>query len=218
MQNQNQNLSNKMTDRVIDKTIPLENILVVPTKLLFFEGVWQGLRGANQINLAEYMDLIQSQCQFLSRPIMEYDVNYKQIIPYLVFKYQDKYFLMQRGSEASESRLRSKYSLGIGGHIIEEDMQGGSIFEWAKREFTEEVNYAGQMQVKMLGILNDDSNEVGKVHLGLVMLLIGDSDNIKIKSELKSGELLSIEECLAFEDQMENWSKLVFAYLKKEQV
>jgi predicted NUDIX family phosphoesterase len=213
MQNQNQTL----TDKTIDKTIPLENILVVPTKLLFFEGVWQGLRGANQINLADYLDLIQSQCQFLSRPIMEYDFNYKQIIPYLVFKYQDKYFLMQRSSGASESRLRSKYSLGIGGHIIEEDMQGGSIFEWAKREFSEEVNYAGQMTVQMLGILNDDSNEVGKVHLGLVMLLTGDSDNIKVKSELKSGELLSINECLAFEDQMENWSKLVFAYLKKEQ-
>lgn len=205
MQNQNQ--------VIIENSIPLENILVVPTKELFFEGAWQGLRGIDELDLQAYMDVIQNQCLFLSRPEMENNFNYKQIIPYLIFKYQDKYFLMQRGGEASESRLRSKFSLGIGGHIREDDMQGNSIFDWAKREFAEEVDYKGKLNVSMLGILNDDSNDVGKVHLGLVMLLTGDSDQIKVKSELKSGELLTVDECNLFEAQMENWSKLVFAYL-----
>ena len=204
----------KQTQTVIDSSIPLENILVVPTKNLFFEGVWQGLRGTDTIDLQAYMDVIQSQCLFLSRPEMEYNPTYKQIIPYLVFKYRDKYFLMQRASMASEARLRSKFSLGIGGHIREDDMQGSSIFDWARREFAEEVDYQGKLSVEMLGILNDDSNEVGKVHLGLVMILTGDSSHIKVKSELKSGELLSLAECAALECEMENWSKLVFAYLK----
>lgn len=199
---------------IIEQSIPLENILVVPTKDLFFEGAWQGLRGIDELDLQAYMEIIQNSCLFLSRPQMEQNFNYKQIIPYLVFKHEDKYFLMQRGSEASESRLRSKYSLGIGGHIREDDMQGSSIFDWARREFAEEVDYQGKLDVTMLGILNDDSNEVGKVHLGLVMLLNGDSNAIKVKSELKSGELLNIEECAMFESSMENWSKLVFAYLK----
>jgi len=197
-------------------TIPLENILVVPTTTLFFEGVWQGLRCVDQLDLAKYMDIIQTKCEFLSRPAMEEDSNYKQIIPYLIFKYQDKYFLMQRASKASETRLRSKFSLGIGGHIREDDMQGSSIFDWARREFAEEVDYKGNVTVEMLGILNDDSNEVGKVHVGLVMLLNGDSCDIKVESELKSGELLTIDECLLYEAQMENWSKLVFAYLKNK--
>ncbi len=199
---------------IIEQSIPLENILVVPTKDLFFEGAWQGLRGIDDLDLQAYMEVIQNRCLFLSRPQMEQNLNYKQIIPYLVFKHEDKYFLMQRGSEASESRLRSKYSLGIGGHIREDDMQGSSIFDWARREFAEEVDYQGKLDVTMLGILNDDSNEVGKVHLGLVMLLNGDSNAIKVKSELKSGELLTVEECTMFESSMENWSKLVFAYLK----
>lgn len=200
---------------VVDTNIPLENILVVPTKELFFEGVWQGLRGLDQLDLEAYLDVIQTKCLFLSRPQMEQNVNYKQIIPYLVFQYQDKFFLMQRGGAASESRLRSKFSLGIGGHIREEDMQGNSIFDWARREFAEEVDYQGKLDVTMLGILNDDSNEVGQVHLGLVMLLTGNSDQICVKSELKSGELLTIAECDLFEMQMESWSKLVLAYLKK---
>lgn len=203
---------------VVDIGIPFENILVVPTNELFFEGAWQGLRGIDKLDLQAYMDVIQNKCLFLSRPQMEQDLNYKQIIPYLVFQYQDKYFLMQRGGQASESRLRSKFSLGIGGHIREDDMQGNSIFDWARREFAEEVDYAGKLNVTMLGILNDDSNEVGKVHLGLVMLLTGSSDQISVKSELKSGELLTISECSLFEPHMENWSKLVFEYLKKQQL
>jgi predicted NUDIX family phosphoesterase len=199
---------------VVESHIPLENILVVPTKELFFEGAWQGLRGIDQLDLQAYMNVIQDQCLFLSRPQMEENFNYKQIIPYLIFQYEDKYFLMQRGGGASESRLRSKFSLGIGGHIREDDMQGNSIFDWARREFAEEVDYKGDLEVTMLGILNDDSNEVGQVHLGLVMLLTGDSDQIFVKSELKSGELLTLKECELFEPQMENWSKLVFDYLK----
>ena len=196
--------------------IPLENILVVPTNTLFFEGVWQGLRGVDELNLATYLHIIQNQCLFLSRPEMEENPAYKQIIPYLIFKYQDKYFLMQRASKASESRLRSKFSLGIGGHIRQEDMQGSSIFEWARREFAEEVTYSGNLDVQMLGILNDDSNAVGQVHVGLVMLLTGDSAQISVNEELKSGELLTIAECALFEDQMENWSKVVFNYLKNK--
>lgn len=204
----------KQAATTIDSSIPLENILVVPTKDMFFEGAWQGLCGTDKIDLQKYMDVIQEKCEFLPRPEMEYDESYKQIIPYLIFKWEDKYFLMQRADKASETRLRSKYSFGIGGHIREDDMQGASIFDWARREFAEEVDYAGNLNVEMLGILNDDSNDVGKVHLGLVLLVTGDTNEIKVKSELKGGDLLTLEECTSFEGQMESWSKLVFNYLK----
>ena len=71
---------------------------------------------------------------------METDPAYKQIIPYLVFTYENKYFLMQRQKKASETRLQSKYSLGIGGHIREEDMENCTLVDWAKREFEEEID------------------------------------------------------------------------------
>ena len=59
-------------------------------------------------------------------------------------------------------------------------------------------------------MLNDDSNPVGQVHVGLVLLLQGDSDAIKVRSELKSGQLLTAQECLAFYDRMESWSQIIF--------
>ena len=144
---------------------------------------------------------------------MEQDTNYKQIIPYLVFEFDNKYFLMQRSGTASEARLKNKYSLGIGGHIRQEDMQQQSIFDWARREFHEEINYTGDFEIESLGVLNDDSNAVGQVHVGFVFLLKGNSADISIKSELKHGALKSLEECKETAENLESWSQIVLEKL-----
>jgi predicted NUDIX family phosphoesterase len=173
-----------------------EQILVVSRASFFPHGAWQGLK---QVDVAHYIELIKTHQEFKPRSVMEKDPNYKQIIPYLVFEYENNYFLMQRQAKASETRLQNKYSLGIGGHVRQEDLSdGATIFDWAQREFHEEVSYAGGMKITPLGILNDDSNEVGKVHVGLVLLVQGDSADIAVKSELKSGRLAPIDECLAW--------------------
>jgi predicted NUDIX family phosphoesterase len=90
----------------------------------------------------------------------------------------------------------------------------GSIFDWARREFDEEISYKGSFSIKPLGILNDDSNEVGKVHVGIVLLLKGDSSAISIRSELKSGKLITKQECLAMKDRMETWSQMIIGQLQ----
>ena len=146
---------------------------------------------------------------------METNPLYKQIIPYLIFKHEDRYFLMQRKAKASEQRLKNKYTLGIGGHIRQEDMTSNDIFAWARREFDEEVSYSGSLTITPLGLLNDDSNEVGKVHIGLVLLVEGNSAEITVKSELEGGQLLTLEECEVHYDAMETWSQLIFDYLKE---
>jgi predicted NUDIX family phosphoesterase len=92
-------------------------------------------------------------------------------------------------------------------------MQSDSIFDWARREFHEEVCYAGDLTFEAIGVLNDDANDVGKVHLGLVIVVRGDSDAIAVKSELKSGALLSLDEIAPFYDQLESWSQTVYTYL-----
>jgi len=190
-----------------------EHILVVKNKCLFPQGTWQGLKA---VDFAQYIHIINTNKEFLPRDAMETNPAYKQIIPYLVFQHQDTFFLMQRQSKASETRLQNKFTLGIGGHIREKDLQtGASIFDWAKREFHEEINYAGSLHIKPLGILNDDSNEVGKVHIGFVLLLQGDSDNISIKSELKNGQLISLNACKTYEPSMETWSQIVFKFLEE---
>ena len=121
---------------------------------------------------------------------------------------------MQRKAGSSEQRLASKYSLGIGGHLREEDIKGATLFDWARREFEEEINYSGNLEITPLGILNDDSNDVGKVHIGFVFLLKGNSKNISIKSELQSGQLLTVEQCQEKYSAMETWSQLVFNFIK----
>lgn len=184
-----------------------ENILVVKTKTLFPSGAFQGISTYTQ----EFLNIITEHKEFKPRPIMEEDPNYKQIIPYLIFKHEEHYFLMQRKSTSSEQRLKNKYSLGIGGHMRQEDMyEGATIFDWAKREFEEEIDYTGTFSIKTLGVLNDDSNPVGQVHLGLVLLLEGNSSHIKVRSELKSGQLITAHQCLDFYQDLESWSQIIY--------
>lgn len=190
-----------------------EFILVVKRNDIFAQHEpWHGLQ--HEV-LDDVMQAIATKKEFLPRSIMELDINYKQIIPYLVFKYQDQYFLMQRQAKASEQRLQNKYTLGIGGHIRQEDLTQDSIFQWAKREFHEEVTYNGSLELTTLGVLNDDSNAVGQVHLGLVLLLQGDSSDIQVKSELKSGQLVTLQELKLFYEHMESWSQIVYQTLIK---
>jgi len=191
-----------------------ELILVVKRSHLFPNGDWHGLA---KINFDHYMHIIDHKKEFHPRSLMETNTTYKQIIPYLVFQHNNKYFLMQRKADASETRLRSKLTLGIGGHVRQEDLQEKSLYAWAMREFHEEVHYAGNSTVQPLGILNDDSNEVGKVHIGFVFLVTGDSPNISVKSELKNGTLVSLQECIEQKNYMETWSQFAVDFLAHQQ-
>lgn len=196
--------------QLVQPTSLTEHILVVKRDTLFNDGAWHGLK---QVNFDEYLTTIQNNKEFLPRTLMEEDETYKQIIPYLVFENDSKYFLMQRQAKASEKRLQNKFTLGIGGHIRQEDLTTNNIFDWARREFYEEVNYTDSFDIEPLGILNDDSNAVGRVHVGFVFLLRGNSSAISVKSELKSGTLVSLQECQNNFDTLESWSQHVVNYL-----
>jgi predicted NUDIX family phosphoesterase len=211
-----------------------EHILVVKRSYLFTESVqaWHGLK---EVNFDHYLHIINHKKEFHPRSLMETNPAYKQIIPYLIFTHDNNYFLMQRRSDASETRLRNKLTLGIGGHIRQEDMsaeasakegtssfaeasedtQENLLYAWATREFHEEVEYTGNLTVKPLGIINDDSDDVGKVHIGFAFLLTGDSSEIAIKSELKSGVLMPLSECITQEECMESWSQFVIDFLQR---
>ncbi len=192
-----------------------EPIVVVSNKNLFINGTWQGL---NTINLDDYLKIIENKTEFLARGDAETNFEYKQIIPYVIFNFQEatgesKYFLMQRKTTASESRLANNYSLGIGGHLRKEDLTSSHVFDWARREFNEEINYQDPFTIELLGILNDDSNEVGKVHLGIIILVKGTTNKISIKSELKNGQLLTLKECATHYPLMETWTQIIFNFL-----
>ena len=188
-----------------------ESILVVSRDKLFPNGPPSGL---SQIDFAQYEKLILENAEFRSRAQVEVDSTFQQIIPYLIFKHGNKYFLMQRNDSGSEARLRNKYSHGIGGHIVEEDLKGRSIFEWALREFNEEVSYKGKLNIKPIGLINDESNFVGKVHTGFLFLLEGDSAEISVRREFRSGHLATIDEISAYYSEMETWSKMAIDFLR----
>ena len=189
-----------------------ESILVVKRDTLFENSpAWHGI---SIEALHPILATIVQHQESMPRNLAETDPTYKQIISYMVFTFDSKLFVMQRKSKGNEQVLANKLSIGIGGHMNQEDLQGETLFDWISREFEEEVSYEGGLAMHTLGFLNDDSNEIGKRHIGLVVLLKGDNGNITLNGdEHKSGQLLSMEECFERFDEFENWSQLVLKAL-----
>lgn len=145
----------------------------------------------------------------------EENVAFKQIIPYFIFRQNAQYFLMQRANTAGEARLKNKMTLGIGGHLRIDDMRNVPVSEWGMREFHEEVVFGGGIKITPFGIINDERNAVGKVHLGLVFIVDGLGGDISVRSELKSGGLVSLAEIQKNYDNLETWSQIVVDHLVK---
>ncbi len=148
----------------------------------------------------------------------EEDEEYKQIIAYLVLTHKEKVFCYKRTAKAGEQRLHSNYSIGIGGHInpIDVGKKSDLLKESMEREFEEEVAYSGEKKERILGYINDDSNSVGRVHLGLVYEMELANENVKLnEKELDEGKLCTLAEIKEKYESLENWSKITFDYLEK---
>jgi predicted NUDIX family phosphoesterase len=198
-----------------------EQILVVKSDVLFKDGTWQGLKTDN---LDYYVDLIKRNCEFKRRGDVENDNSFQQIIPYILFNYQDKYFLYRYLSKAGEQRLKNDYIIGVGGHINKDDIkegglpaQSGDVLEAGRdREWDEEVKYEDNLNKKLIGILNDDRRPVEAVHLGLVYLFSGETPNIAVKEiDKMAGELINRQDLGAKLEGTEGWAPLIYnEYLK----
>lgn len=185
-----------------------EKVMVVAREDIFSAGIWHGI---NSENVDKFVRIINTKHKFLPRSQVETDARWQQIIPFIVFEHNGKIFLMQRKAGHTDKRLASKLSLGIGGHINKLDMNGKSdVMSWAKREFEEEVDYKGNYKAQFLGLINDDTNDVGLVHLGLVVRMVGDSDQISVKDEHKSGQLKSLRELGKLYKNMETWGQIIY--------
>ena len=186
-----------------------EKVLCVKREDMFPDGAWHGFVSRD---LDRHQSVIREHHFFMARDSVENDPAYQQIIPYVVFRHDPHYFLTHRLRASSEKRLRKQYSLGIGGHINPGDLEAGDpILDGLKREWSEEVVYDGRFEAQLIGLLNDDSSPVSKVHLGVVFLVDGDSPNISIRETDKlAGELLTLEEMRIYYLGMESWSQMVY--------
>jgi predicted NUDIX family phosphoesterase len=186
-----------------------EQVLCVKREDIFPDGAWHGFVSDR---LERHQAVIREHHFFMARAKVEDDPNYQQIIPYVVFRHGDRYFLTHRLRASSEKRLRKQYSLGVGGHINPGDLDAGDpIQDGLKREWEEEVIYEGSFDAKLIGLLNDDSSPVSKVHLGVVFLVDGDTPRIAIRETDKlAGELLTLEQMRIYYLGMESWSQMVY--------
>lgn len=191
-----------------------EEVLVVRREDIFPDGAWHGFVSDG---LDRAQRVIREQSFFKPRAEVEDDPTYQQIIPYVVFRHDDRYFLTKRLKASSEKRLRQQYSLGVGGHINRDDLAGGDpIYDGLRREWEEEVEYSGQFEAQLLGLINEESAPVSRVHLGVAFLVDGTTPDIRIRETDKlSGELLTLEEMRIFFLSMESWSQIVYEELQK---
>jgi predicted NUDIX family phosphoesterase len=192
-----------------------EEVLVVSRDALFAGTEWTGFR---DIGLDDLLVRIRAGYRFRPRREVEEDPTEPQIIPYVVFRHEDRYFLTHRLRRSSERRLRHLYSLGVGGHINPEDVGGSTdpIEAGLRREWEEEVVYTGDFSTRLLGAINDQTTPVGRVHVGLIFLVEGDRPEISIREIDKlAGALLPLDAMRSYYLDMESWSQLIFDYLTK---
>jgi predicted NUDIX family phosphoesterase len=192
-----------------------EDVLVVPRDALFAGDEWSGFRDTGMEGL---LARVRANYRFRPRREVEEDPSEPQIIPYVVFRHDDRYFLTHRLRRSSERRLRHLYSLGVGGHINPEDVAGAAdpIDAGLRREWEEEVVYHGKFSTRLLGAINDRTTPVGQVHVGLIFLVDGDRPEISIREVDKlAGALFALDAMRSYYLDMESWSQLIFDYLTK---
>lgn len=192
----------------------IENVAVVKAKSLYeLHSEWLGFIAINN----DIKKFLETKQELGIRPCIEENIAFKQLIPYMIFKYKDSVFLYDRGNGGNEKRLHGKCSIGIGGHLKFEEGREIPMKMWGEREFYEEVEYSGKFNSNVVGLLNDSNTIVGKVHLGIATLIKGTNSNIKVKSEMKSGELVSIKECYEkYYNKLEIWSQFCILELMKK--
>jgi predicted NUDIX family phosphoesterase len=190
--------------------IPQEDVLVVPRSLLERAGIFQGFCG----DTAAYLPLLLDPRHTSWRPraSVEEDPSFKQLIPYCVLSWRaadgtPRYFSYTRGGGQSEARLRSKRSVGIGGHIASTDGEHGDDVSYEsgmRRELDEEVAIGGAWTSRCVGLINDDATPVGIVHI----LELERPEVASRESELVECGFDTLEKLLADRERFETWSQI----------
>jgi predicted NUDIX family phosphoesterase len=197
-----------------------EQVLVVERGVVEDVGIFHGLA----FDVQRYIDklFVPGVPRFMPRSVVETDPSFKQLIPYVIMSFEGKFLNYVRGKRAGETRLVAKRSIGIGGHINPIDADDSPLFAYhfdnylaaVQREVAEEVTVEAGHTDRIVALLNDDSNEVGQVHLGVVHHWKLDSDKVTRKEQMITqmtfmtpGELEEVK------DSLETWSQLCLPLL-----
>lgn len=184
---------------------------------------------ADDPRVAEWTRRIRERGFFVERAWAENDSSLKQVIPYTLVSHEDRVFRTQRLKKGGESRLHGKLSIGIGGHINPVDgvpprsSEPGHVDllnAGCRREIDEEIEIPGGFGLQTVGVINDESDDVGSVHFGLVHVARCETDAVTVReTEQLAGELHTVaalqEQDRAEPGRFETWSAMILPHLDR---
>ena len=192
-------------------------VLVSRAETLDLLGRFQGF----SLSVDGYLNLFLHPMNnlFLDRNVAENDDHHKQLIPYVVLRFGDSIFSYVRGKKSSESRLVAMRSIGVGGHIEPVDQSLFSsdrdmYLEAARREVNEEVRLDSSYHENIVALINDDSTDVGKVHLGIMHIWdLAEPKVTKREGLITQSGFVPIDKLKANLDELETWSQIALQVL-----
>ncbi len=194
-------------------------ILVVRRSLLESVGVFQGF--TQEVDRYLPTLLARENNFFAARSTAENDPSLKQIIPYALISGQGKVLRYKRGKASGEKRLVAKASIGIGGHMNDQDeglfaLDRVAYLAGVQREIDEEIRIPNPRSHRIVGLINDDSTEVGRVHLGVVHVVqLPAAEATKRESAITEVEFLTPAELRAERESLETWSQICLDHLEE---
>ncbi len=206
----------------------MEFVYVVPREALFPDAYPHGVVPLVDDTQRAFERALEAGF-FVERERAERTVEWKQIIPYSIVVRDGKVLLLKRLSAGGEARLHNKLSIGVGGHINPEDLvepsaaprasrSTGLLEAGTRRELNEELIIEGSTAIQRVGLLNDDSNAVGAVHVGLVQIVATDGPVSIRETDVLEGELVEPGELRRLRAEganFETWSALLVDQLSE---
>ena len=200
----------------------MEFVFVVPRRELFPDRYPQGfVPFGDELSAERFFDALERHGFFVERERAEREPEWKQVIPYSVVVAAGEVLLLKRTKRGGEARLHDKLSIGVGGHINPEDLVGTAsrrdlTATGAQRELDEELVISGTRELHVVGIINDDSNPVGAVHVGLVQLIEVTGSVAIRETDVLEGDLVApsaLRERARQGANFESWSALLIGRL-----
>jgi len=188
----------------------MERVLVLPRDAVPGGSDFLGLKPMTDADLYVLRHALASAGRWVERAHAEQDPSHKQLIPYVVVRDVDRVFLMERTDAGADPRLHRRASIGVGGHLNPVDDGPDPLGSGLRREWGEELRADWEPEFVPIGLLNDDRNHVGLVHLGVVFEVRAAGRAIDVRERDKlSGRMASLDEVRAAWDRLETWSQLV---------
>lgn len=185
-----------------------ERVLVLPRIAIPGGCDFRGIRVADADALTDLRAAVSAHGRYLDRSIAEEDVAFKQLIPYVVVRDGDAVFLMHRTDAGGDARLHGRASIGVGGHLNPVDEGEDALMTGLRREWSEELETDWEPAFQLLGLLNDDSNPVGVVHLGVVFTVEADGRPVTVREHDKlTGAFAGADALAVTWDRLETWSQ-----------